>query len=126
MKKKRLGVGIGTMIIMVGLILGDIQIKVGSNQPKISAKNVHTQLTKLQNISGSFFRSPGESLFRELSSFSATKQNLDVRTYEFTQKDFKTLMKNLAESGVNIRIIVEDKKFKQFQNTLKVVSQEFS
>ncbi|MEI6117903.1 MAG: hypothetical protein WCP92_01255 [bacterium] len=51
---------------------------------------------------------------------------MDLRTYEFTQKDFKTTLKKLAVSGVNIRIIVEDKKFQQFQNTLKVLSQEFS
>lgn len=126
MKKRRIGVGIGTILIIVGLVLGDIQIKVGNRQTQASTRNIHTQINNIQDISWSFFRSPGESLTKELASFSATKQNLDVRTYEFTQKDFKTIMKNLAESGVNIRIIVEDKKFKQFQNTLKVVSQEFS
>ena len=51
---------------------------------------------------------------------------IDLRTYEFTQKDFKTTLKNLAASGVHIRIIVEDNKFQQFQNTLKVLSQDFS
>ena len=51
---------------------------------------------------------------------------IDLRTYEFTQKDFKTIFKNLAASGVHIRIIVEDNKFQQFQNTLKVLSQYFS
>ena len=51
---------------------------------------------------------------------------IDLRTYEFTQKDFKTTLKNLAASGVHIGIIVEDNKFQQFQNTLKVLSQDFS
>jgi hypothetical protein len=51
---------------------------------------------------------------------------LDLRTYEFTHKEFKTTLKKLAESDVHIRIIVEDKKFQQYQNTLKVLSQYFS
>ena len=63
---------------------------------------------------------------RELSAFNSTKNTIDLRTYEFTQKDFKTTLKKLAENSVNIRIIVEDKKFQQFQNTLKVLIQEFS
>lgn len=126
MKKKRIGVVIGTMVIVVGFILGDVQIQIGKYAPQASTRSIHTQLTKLQNISWSFFRSPGESLNRELSSFSASEHNVDLWTYEFTKKDFKTTLKKLAASGVNIRIIVEDKKFQQFQNTLKVLSQYYS
>lgn len=111
---------------MLGFILGDVQLQIGTYSPQASKKAIHTQLNNLQNISWSFFRSPGESLAKELSSFSSTKQNLDLRTYEFTHKEFKTTLKKLAESDVHIRIIVEDKKFQQYQNTLKVLSQYFS
>ena len=113
-------------IIILGFILGDIQLQIGTYSTQASTKTVRTQLTKLQNISWSFFRSPGESLHKELSSFGAAKQNLDLRTYEFTHKEFKTTLKALAQNNVHIRIIVEDKKFQQFQNTLKVLSQYFS
>ncbi|MCX6824079.1 MAG: phospholipase D-like domain-containing protein [candidate division SR1 bacterium] len=126
MQKKLITRSIGIGVLILGFVLGDVQLQVGNNSPQASTKAIQTKLTKLQNISGSFFRSPGESLDKELASFSATKYNLDLRTYEFTQKDFKTTVKKLAASGVNIRIIVEDKKFQQFQNTLKVLSQEFS
>jgi len=47
-------------------------------------------------------------------------------TYEFTHKDFKTALKKLAENDVNIRIIVEDKKYQQYKNTLKNLISEFS
>ncbi|MFA6255797.1 MAG: phospholipase D-like domain-containing protein [Candidatus Absconditabacterales bacterium] len=126
MKKKWIGWGIGVVILILGLFLGDVQIQFGTYSPQASAKIVRAQLTKIQDISGSFFRSPGESLAKELEKFSATQHNLDLRTYEFTQKDFKTTLTKLAENGVNVRIIVEDKKFQQFQNTLKVLSQYFS
>lgn len=126
MKKKLIGLGLGILIVTLGLVFGDIQIQTGFDSPQASNKAISMQLTRLQNISWSFFRSPGESLTKELANFTATKQNLDIRTYEFTHKDFKNALKNLAEKGVNIRIIVEDKKFQQFQNTLKVLSQYFS
>lgn len=113
-------------IVIIGLVLWDVQIQMGITSPQASTKSIHTQLTKLQNISWLFYRSPGESFSRELASFSATKHTIDLRTYEFTQKDFKTTLKKLAASGVHIRIIVEDNKFQQFQNTLKVLSQYYS
>ena len=83
-------------------------------------------MTNIQNISGSFFRSPGESLSKELTSFASTQHNLDLRTYDFTHKQFKTTLEKLAQHDVHIRIIVEDNKFQQFQNTLKVLRQYFS
>lgn len=126
MRKKALTRGIITIVVIVGFVIGDIKIDLGTYSPQANTKSVHTQLTKLQNINWVFFRSPGESLRKELSSFWSAKQNLDLRTYEFTQKDFKSSLKKLAENGVYIRIIVEDKKFQQFQNTLKVLSQYFS
>jgi cardiolipin synthase A/B len=126
MKKKILGFGLIIWIVVVGIVIGDVSIQIGTYSPQASTKAIHKQLGKVQNITWVFFRSPWESLAKELSNFWATQQNLDLRTYEFTQKDFKTTLKKLAASGVHIRIILEDKKYQQFQNTLKVLRQEFS
>lgn len=126
MKKKLIIWGVFVFISILGIIIGDVSIQMGTSSPQASKKAIQTQLNKLQNISWSFFRSPGESLEKELASFSSTRQNLDLRTYEFTHKQFTSTLKKLAENGVNIRIIVEDKKFQQYQNTLKVLSQYFS
>lgn len=115
------------IILIVGFLVGDVQLQFGgvSSSPP-SAKVIMRQLEDIQNISGSFFRSPGESLEKELAEFTSTQNTLDLRTYEFTHKDFKTALKNLAQNDVNVRIIVEDNKYQQFQNTLKVLIQEFS
>jgi len=126
MKKKYIGWGIGIWLLIIWLVLGDVQIQLGTYSQQASTKTVIKQLGNLQNISWSFFRSPGESLAKELANFNATKQNLDLRTYEFTQKDFKTTLKKLAENKVNIRIIVENNKYKQYQNTLKELIRYFS
>jgi phosphatidylserine/phosphatidylglycerophosphate/cardiolipin synthase-like enzyme len=65
-------------------------------------------------------------LGKELTSFASAQQNLDLRTYDFTHKQFKATIEKLAQNDVNIRIIVEDNKYQQFQNTLKVLRQYFS
>lgn len=126
MKKKIARWGLCICMIILGIVLGDVQIQRGTTSLQASKKSIHTQLSKLQNISWSFFRSPGESLDKELASFSSSKQTVDLRTYEFTHKQFKSTLENLAKNGVKIRIIVEDKKYQQYQNTLKVLSQYFS
>jgi len=126
MKKKQLMWWLFIVLGIIGIYLGDMQIQFGTYSPQASTKSITKQLSTLQNISWTFFRSPGESLPAELYAFNSTKNNLDLRTYDFTHKDFKSALKDLAKNNVNIRIIVEDKKFQQFQNTLKVLNQEFS
>ncbi len=84
-------------------------------------------MDNLQIITGIYFRSPGEkSLEKELTVFQNTTTSLDFRTYEFTHKDFKSTLKKVAENDVNIRIIIEDKKYKQYANTLKELVRYFS
>lgn len=126
MKKKWIVGGALVAIAIIGLLFGDIQIQLGVYSPQASAKSITNQLANLQNISWVFYRSPGESLDKELQYFAAAQQYLDLWTYEFTHKDFKTTLKNLASQGVDIRIIVEDNKYQQYQNTLKILGQDFS
>jgi len=51
MKKKLIGWGIGIFILILGLIIGDVKIQLGTYSPKASTKSIQTQLTKIQNIS---------------------------------------------------------------------------
>ena len=126
MKKKYIiWIGIVAIFIIWG-IFGDIELQLGTYSPQASQKSITKQLANLQNISGDFFRSPGESLSKEVSEFNSTQNTLNLRTYEFTHPEFKSTLKNLAQNDVNVRIIVEDNKYQQFQNTLKVLIQDFS
>lgn len=126
MKKKYITWILVILLFTLWYFFGGVEIKLNTSSPQISKKTIATEIKNIQDISWSFFRSPGESLAKELESFNSAQHTLDIWTYEFTQKDFKTTIKKIAEKGVNIRIIVEDKKFQQFQNTLKVLSQDFS
>ncbi len=113
-------------ILIIGFLLGDVKIELGTYSPQTSRRTIAKQLSNLQDIQGEFYRSPEESLQKELIAFKWTRTALDLRTYEFTQKDFKTLLKGVTSNGVSIRIIVEDKKFQQYQNTLKELQKYFS
>lgn len=125
--RKRVIAWAGVMLlVIVGAVRGDLRIQIGTYSPQASTKTIHTQISRFQNISWLFFRSPGESLAKELENFSEAQQSLDLRTYEFTHKEFKLALKKIAKRGVKVRIIIEDKKFQQFKNTLKVLSQDFS
>ncbi len=125
MKKNILRAIVGILLI-VWAIAGEVRIGFWKIIAPTASRSFSLQLNNIHDISWSFFRSPGESLEQELTAFNTTKRNLDIWTYEFTQKDIKTALKRLAQSGVNIRIIVEDKKFQQYQNTLKELSGYFS
>jgi hypothetical protein len=126
MQKKYIGWMAIVIVLVVGFFFGDVKIQLGTYSPQASTKSIVKQIGNIQNITGIFFRSPGESLDRELANFSATEQKLDLWTYEFTQKDFKSALKKLAENNVDIRIIVENNKYQQYQNTLKELTIYFS
>ncbi len=118
--------GILVVLIIIWAALGDVKIQLWTYSPQVSSRSISMQLNKIQDIKGSFFRSPSESFSKELAAFKGAKNTLDLRTYEFTQKDFKSALKKLPSNGVNIRIIVEDRKFQQYQNTLKELQKYFS
>ncbi len=126
MKKKYFWRIVAIIILIIGFLLGDVQLQFGAASSQPSPKTIVRYMKDIQNITGDFFRSPGESLSKELSAFQKTTTSLDLWTYEFTQKDVKYVLKNLLSSGVNIRIIVENNKYKQFQNTLKELQKYFS
>jgi len=113
-------------VVLIGFFFGDIKIDIGNGSVSVTHQHIDTQLSNIQPISWLVFRSPGESFQKELSAFQNTKKTLDLRTYEFTHKEFKTTLKNLAENDVKIRIIVEDQKYKQYQNTLRELVRYFS
>lgn len=126
MKKKRI-VGILCLwVLLIWSILGDIKIQLGDKYTQFPKHTVTQNLENISHITGIFFRSPGDSLATELQYFNKSTNIIDLRTYECTQKDFISLFQKLANSWVQVRIIVENNKFKQYQNTLKVLQQKFS
>ena len=64
-----------------------------------------------------------------LKSYENSLENslrIQLQTYEFTEKHLKSKLKNLAENGVKIQIMIENKKYQQFKNTYKELQNYFS
>lgn len=87
--------------------------------------SVIDNLSWIENISGIIYSSPW-NIEQTLWIFKQAKNNISIETYEFTEKRFKTLFKELLEKDVNIRLIIEDKKYQQFKNTFKEIQNLFS
>lgn len=51
MKKKLIIWGVFVFIIILGIIIGDVSIQMGTYSPQASKKAIQIQLNKLQNIS---------------------------------------------------------------------------
>ena len=64
-----------------------------------------------------------------LKNYESSLENspmIKLQTYEFTEKHLKSKLKNLAENGVKIQIMIENKKYQQFKNTYKELQNYFS
>jgi len=113
------------IIIFLVVYFGDVRLQFGSAEAG-SQKIFVNNLTKLQNITGQMWISPWNSQTKFIPQISKTKNKLWIQTYEFTNKDIKKLFKDLANRGADIRIIIEDNKYQQFSNTLKVLRTYFT
>ncbi len=69
---------------------------------------------------------PNPNYLKSYESSLENSSTIDLQTYEFTEKHLKSKLKNLAEQGVNIRIMIENKKYQQFKNTYKDLQSYFS
>jgi phosphatidylserine/phosphatidylglycerophosphate/cardiolipin synthase-like enzyme len=70
--------------------------------------------------------SPDNSWPAFYGSLSQIKHSLKLQTYEFTEKNIKSKLKELLEQGVDIKVIMENYKYQQFKNTWKDIENYFT
>lgn len=92
-------------------------------KPEIFSPSIN--ISQIQNITWNLFASPTDIGFI-LDIFGKAKTNLYLQTYEFTEKRIRALFKQLLENDVDIKLIMEDKKYQQFKNTFKEIQNLFS
>ncbi len=81
---------------------------------------------RLENITWMIVQMPNPNYLKSYESSLENSPTIDLQTYEFTEKHLRAKLKNLAEQGVNIRIMIENKKYQQFKNTYKDLQNYFS
>lgn len=111
--------------LLVGYLAWNIWFEFG-NQKVGFPKTYISSLTWIQDIKGQIFITPFGSLDRFSSEVSKTKKILYIQTYDFTEKRLKKLFQELLNKWVEIKLIMENKKYQQFVDTFKQVQQFFS
>ncbi len=89
-------------------------------------KQVSENLENLENVTGNFYYSPVNSWNAFSKSLSSAEDTVKIQTYEFTKKEIKQIVKWLLEKWVIVNLIIENKKYQQYQNTWQQIEEYFS
>lgn len=92
----------------------------------ISSEQISERFEKLENVTWNFYYSPVNSWNAFSKSLSNADDTVKIQTYDFTKKEIKQIMKWLLEKWVIINLIMENKKYQQYQNTWQQIEEYFS
>lgn len=92
----------------------------------ISAKQISEKFANLENVTWNLYYSPVNSRNAFSKSLSNADDTVKIQTYDFTKKEIKQIMKSLLEKWVIINLIMENKKYLQYQNTWQQIEEYFS
>lgn len=82
--------------------------------------------SNLQNITGTIVQMPNKNYVTSYLSSLENSPEISIQTYELTEKRVKSWIKQKAESWTQFRIMLENNKYQQFQNTFKKLQNERS
>ena len=80
----------------------------------------------LQNITWTIVQMPDPNFIPSYLNSLENSPQIDIQTYELTEKRVKSWIKQKAQSWTNFRIMLENNKYHQFQNTFKKLQNERS
>lgn len=134
MKKERMflriWMGIFVLLISAGLYFWGVHFNFGMEKQNIpgavSQKIIDQQFSGLENITWKIFVSPINSYDNYAALVKNTKTHLFIQTYDFTEKKVKDLFVQLLNKGIQIKCMLENKKFQQFADTFAQVKSYFS
>lgn len=111
--------------LLVGFLTWNVWVEF-AGQKVDYAKIYVSNLSWLQDVKGQIVMSPFGSIDRFSQEVSKTKKILYIQTYDFTEKRIKKLFTEVLDRGVDVRLIMENKKYQQFTDTFKQVQNQFS
>lgn len=111
--------------LLVGFLTWNVWIEFAAQKVDYSKIYV-SNLSWLQDVRGKMFISPFGTIDRFSEEVSNTKKVLYIQTYDFTEKRIKKLFTELLNRGVDVKLIMENKKYQQFVDTFKQVQNQFS
>lgn len=89
--------------------------------------NTESFYDNLKVISWTIFQWPSNELYTQYGKFlDSTDKYLKLETYDFTNKFFKTRFQSLSDNWIQVKIILENNKYQQYQNTFRELQNYFS
>ncbi len=115
------------LVFLIGLFTGDISLNFESSlQNKNNSHRLFiNNLNNLEDVSWELYVSPDNSWLVFYENISSIESSLKIQTYEFTKKELKSKFKELLDRWVNIKLIMENNKYQQFQNTWNKIEDYF-
>lgn len=80
----------------------------------------------LQHITGMIVEMPNPNFVSQYLGMLEESKKLAIQTYELTEKRVKSWLEKQARLGMKIQIMIENKKYQQYQNTFKNLQNAFS
>jgi len=111
--------------VSIALLVWDISIKFDKSLFRTSLYN-NTIFTWLEEISWELYNAPFNSLYPFLGGLSEIDEILYLQTYDFSEKRIKKSIKNLLDDWVDVKLIMEDQKYRQYQSTFKQIQKYFT
>ena len=81
---------------------------------------------KIESITGKIIQMPNPKFVDSYIDSLSWTSTINIQTYELTEKNIKKHLKKLAEAGIQIRIMIENQKYQQYQNTFKQLQKEYA
>ena len=118
------------LICIIAFLTKDLKINFSKDLfsfwQNISAELISEKFENLKNVTWSLYYSPVNSRNAFSKSLSNADDTVKIQTYDFTKKEIKQIMKWLLEKWVIINLIMENKKYQQYQNTWQQIEEYFS
>jgi len=115
-----------SLLVFIGFWQGSLQISVWSWFSDVVSADWDWSVDQLEEVSGELWISPYGTEQKFFSLLGETKNILYLQTYDFTHKKVRELLKKLGLWWTDVRIMQEDKKYRQYADTYKQVVDFFS
>ncbi len=114
-----------SLVLVIGLWTWWVEIEF-SKKPFTTQQVVDVQFDQLENITGELYTSPFGVWDAYKKKLDTTSGRVYLQTYDFTEKKMKIALRDLADEWVDIRMIIENHKYKQYKDTFTSIGNYFS
>ena len=97
-----------------------------TDQTQTSFSDFDDLKRKIESITGKIIQMPNPKFIDSYLDSLSWTSTINIQTYELTEKNIKKHLKKLAEAGIQIRIMIENQKYQQYQNTFKQLQKEYA